>query len=215
MIIGKNEIKDYGWIESKTQAHDYLLPCIINSLNKLPVSKNDFILDAGCGGGYLMDRLNKFGYKNIFGFDISKSGIEIAKKNFKDISDNSVVHNAYEKILPEYFPDKFDLVISTEVIEHLYSPHDYLENINSWLKPKGFLILTTPYHGYFKNMSIALFNKFDEHFNPLWEGGHIKFFSKSTLSELLKSNGFEQIKFLGCGRIPYLWKSMMIIGEKV
>lgn len=100
-------------------------------------------------------------------------------------------------------------------IESKTQAHDYLENINSWLKPKGFLILTTPYHGYFKNMSIALFNKFDEHFNSLWEGGHIKFFSKSTLSELLKSNGFEQIRFLGCGRISYLWKSMMIIGEKV
>jgi len=73
-----------------------------------------------------------------------------------------------------------------EVIEHLYSPKTYLANIYNWLKDDGYLILTTPYHGYLKNLAIALFNKFDNHFNPLWEGGHIKFFQNTLCLIYLK-----------------------------
>jgi len=213
MAIEKNEIKDYGWNTPKTQAHEYLLPCILNLLNEIPISKSSFVLDAGCGG-YMMSKIYDAGYKNVFGFDVSESGIEIAKENFKYISDRFVVHNAYEKILPKSFPNKFDLIISTEVIEHLYSPKIYLDNINLWLNHNGFLILTTPYHGYLKNVVLALSNKFDSHFNPLWEGGHIKFFSRFTLNELLNCYEFKEVKFRGCGRIPYFWKSMIIVGEK-
>jgi len=51
MAIEKNEIKDYGWSTPKTSAHEYLLPCILNLLNEMPISKSSFVLDAGCGGG--------------------------------------------------------------------------------------------------------------------------------------------------------------------
>jgi hypothetical protein len=47
----------------------------------------------------------------------------------------------------------------------------------------------------------------------LWDGGHIKFWSKKTLSELLKREGFEVIDFHGVGRLPYLWKSMVLIAK--
>jgi hypothetical protein len=38
------------------------------------------------------------------------------------------------------------------------------------------LIITTPYHGYLKNIALSVSVKFDHHVNPLWDGGHIKFF---------------------------------------
>ncbi len=87
-------------------------------------------------------------------------------------------------------------------------------NINYWLKKNGILIITTPYHGYLKNFLIALFNGFDKHANPLDICGHIRFFSKKTISILLEQNGFKVLDFLGAGRMPYLWKSMIIIARK-
>jgi len=111
-------------------------------------------------------------------------------------------------------PEKYDVIVSMEVIEHLYSPKTYLANIYTWLNDDRYLILTTPYHGYLKNLTITLLNKFDNHFNPLWEGGHIKFFSKGTMFNILKDSGLKPIKFTGCGRIHYLWKSMVILCKK-
>jgi len=154
------------------------------------------------------------GYKNVYGFDASNSGINLAKNRFPQIAKNFFVHNAYEVQLPSNMPQKYDLIISMEVIEHLLYPKMYLKNINDWLKNEGYLILTTPYHGYFKNLLIALLNKFDHHVNPLWEGGHIKFFSKRTISKLLNQTGFKLMNFIGCGRIPYIWKSMVILAQK-
>jgi hypothetical protein len=87
--------------------------------------------------------------------------------------------------------------------------------LNKWLVNNGILIITTQYNGYFKNLMIALLNKSDTHFNPLWEGGHIKFFSKNTLEKLIYRNGFKLENFYGAGRIPYLWKSMILVCKKM
>jgi 2-polyprenyl-3-methyl-5-hydroxy-6-metoxy-1,4-benzoquinol methylase len=107
----------------------------------------------------------------------------------------------------------FDAVVSTEVVEHLFYPGELLRFAKAKLKPNGYILLTTPYHGYLKNLMLSVFNQWDKHHTPLWDGGHIKFWSKSTLSNLLNENNFEVKEFVGCGRIPYLWKSMLIAGQ--
>lgn len=107
----------------------------------------------------------------------------------------------------------FDAVISTEVIEHLFLPAALPRFARAVLKPGGHLIVTTPYHGYIKNLLICLAGKWDSHHTPLWDGGHIKFWSRRTLSDLLEANGFEVVRFKGAGRVYGLWKSMIIIAR--
>ncbi len=46
--------------------------------------------------------------------------------------------------------------------------------------------------------------------NPLWLGGHIKQWSKKTLTKILTDAGFTIIDFKGCGRFPHFWMSMII-----
>ncbi len=46
--------------------------------------------------------------------------------------------------------------------------------------------------------------------SPAWHGGHIKLWSRATLSELLSKTGFKVVNFKGCGRVPYFWMSMII-----
>ena len=106
-------------------------------------------------------------------------------------------------------------MLASEVIEHLYAPNIYLTNVNHWLKKDGYLIITTPYHGYLKNLAITLLNKWDSHHTTDWEGGHIRFFSKYSLCAMLSKNGFVPCKFYGVGRMPYLWKSMIIVAKKI
>ncbi len=104
----------------------------------------------------------------------------------------------------------FDVVISTEVIEHLLYPRELIKAAKKCLKPNGLFILTTPYHGYIKNLVLALAGKMDSHFTVLWDGGHIKFFSVKTLTKLLAEEEFTNFKFEFAGRLPYLWKSMIV-----
>ena len=77
------------------------------------------------------------------------------------------------------------------------------------LEPGGTLILSTPFHGYWKNLALALSGKMDAHFTALWDGGHIKFWSERTLRSLLHEAGFVEVGFSRVGRIRPLAKSMV------
>jgi 2-polyprenyl-3-methyl-5-hydroxy-6-metoxy-1,4-benzoquinol methylase len=193
----QNEEAIYGW--------DYLRDTLLSLLNK---TDNLCILDLGCGNGYFVNYLLSQGF-NAYGIDASQQGITIA---------NGVnpgrffVQDLADTLLPEGIRNlPFDTIISTEVIEHLYNPGafiDFCKNILS--KSNGQLILSTPYHGYLKNLMLSILNKWDFHTHSIVCGGHIKFWSKNTLSRLLNDAGFNVVAFRGCGRIPYLWKSMVI-----
>jgi len=104
--------------------------------------------------------------------------------------------------------------VSTEVVEHCYAPRLWASAAFTALRPDGLLIGSTPYHGYLKNLALATTGKLDAHFTALWDGGHIKFWSRRTLSSLLVEAGFEIVAFRGAGRWPWLWKSMLIAARK-
>jgi 2-polyprenyl-3-methyl-5-hydroxy-6-metoxy-1,4-benzoquinol methylase len=110
--------------------------------------------------------------------------------------------------------ESFDLVVSTEVVEHLYHPRQLIQNAFRLLKPSGHFIVRTPYHGYVKNVVLVLSGKLDNHFGALWDGGHIKFWSRETLSGFLTEKGFTDLRFVGTGRVPYVWKSMILVAQK-
>ena len=74
--------------------------------------------------------------------------------------------------------------------------------------------MTTPYHGYLKNLAISVIGGWDRHADPLWDGGHIKFFSRRTITRLLNEAGFRVVSFNGVGRLHYLWKSMVVVAVK-
>jgi len=197
--------KDYGWGEGATDAHGYLYSTLRTMLEHYKTKR---ILDLGCGNGVIACRLLDEGF-DLYGLDASESGIKIADNKYpgrffvRDI--------ATESLPAELAHLEFDLVVSTEVIEHLYDPRSYMKFIRDVLgKRKGDVIISTPYHGYLKNLALAVTNKLDRHFTVLWDGGHIKFWSRSTLTALLTEFDFRVTEFKGSGRLPYLWKSMFI-----
>jgi 2-polyprenyl-6-hydroxyphenyl methylase/3-demethylubiquinone-9 3-methyltransferase len=108
----------------------------------------------------------------------------------------------------------FDAVVSLEVVEHVYDPLAWARSCHAALRHGGLLVCSTPYHGYVKNLAIALSGGFDKHWNPLFTGGHIKFWSRQTLVHLLERADLVPEKFVGAGRLPYLWKSMVITSRR-
>lgn len=163
------------------------------------------ILDIGCGNGSLSNLIAQHGYE-VVGIEESESGVKFANQTFPDCRFiQGSIYNLPDKELGE----KFDIVIAAEVIEHLFYPKELVKNAKKFLKPNGCLILTTPYHGYFKNLILAVSGKMDKHFTSLWDGGHIKFFSVTTMKELLALENYTNINFKFAGRFPYFWKSML------
>ena len=164
-----NKEFDYDWINNNTVHHNYLIKSVENII-KIENTSNIELLDIGCGNGYLTQKISKF-FKHSTGIDLSRTGIEKAQKlksdklEFKNIGLEEIINQG----------KKFKFITSFEVIEHQYLP-DFLNQINKILTDDGKLLISTPYHGYFKNLLINSIGKHDYHYNPLWRHGHIKFF---------------------------------------
>lgn len=209
--MAENIVVDYGWSSDQgPQSCGYIAPRILELLNQLNVKR---VLDIGAGNGTLCAQINLQGYE-VVGVEYDKVGVELARNAHPKIPfyNYGVQDNPAELLAHE---PPFDAVVSTEVIEHLFSPHLLPIYANGALKKGGYLIITTPYHGYLKNLALAFFGKWDHHHTVLWHGGHIKFWSRATLTQLLTEHGFKVVGFSGVGRMPYLWKSMVMVAQKV
>lgn len=86
-------------------------------------------LDLGCGNGYWSNQLKKKGW-NVTSADIEKNAT------------NALIVDA-EKPLP-FLNNYFDLIWSSEVIEHIKNLDNFIYETKRVLKPRGSLIITTP-----------------------------------------------------------------------
>jgi 2-polyprenyl-3-methyl-5-hydroxy-6-metoxy-1,4-benzoquinol methylase len=95
------------------------------------------ILEIGCGYGYLTYALRKLGHE-VIGIDISKTAIEFAKNNFGGKFYERNIENLNFK------ENSFDLIIATELIEHLSDINLFITKSIKLLKNNGFLLISTP-----------------------------------------------------------------------
>lgn len=207
-----NHYKDFNWTTpdpANGESGRGLAECIVALTRGVGHIRR--ICDLGCGNGFLAGQLAASGY-DVTGVDASATGVEIARENYPGVN---FVHSGIDARLPAVLrPASFDLVVSSDVIEHLYRPSDLLESASALLGPGGHLLIGTPYHGYLKNLALSAAGRMDAHFTALWDGGHIKFFSVKTLSELVSGHGFTDLHFTYYGRTPYLWKNMICHARK-
>jgi 2-polyprenyl-3-methyl-5-hydroxy-6-metoxy-1,4-benzoquinol methylase len=199
--------------EAGEQSHRYLLPgvaAVLASYASSGTGDQRTLVDMGCGNGAMTSALQ--GFTKKIGLEMSESGLAIAR-----VAHPSVEFISCDLCQPIVAPELInvaDVVVSTEVIEHVFLPRHFITNANKILRPGGLLVLSTPYHGYLKNLAIAAVDGFDNHWMPLWDYGHIKFWSRRTLTMLVEECGFEVVDFRGVGRAPFLWKSMILSAVK-
>ena len=170
------------------------------------------VCDLGCGNGHLAARLATRGY-SVFAVDASERLLSLARQHHA--SDRIEYCHALigPGVVDRVSQRQFDLVVSVDVVEHLYRPMTLIETADALLRPGGHLVVCTPYHGYLKNLAISLLGGWDSHHGVHWDGGHIKFFSVPTLRTLVASR-FEVQRFEYFGRVRGLWKNMICIATK-
>ncbi len=119
-------------------------------------------------------------------------------------AENSIFQqlNGFEPI-PLFFEavdfgtEKFDLVILSQVLEHLLDPFDVLVKVRNLIKPGGVLALAVP------NVDAILIKILKSKSSFLGLPGHIIHFSRQGLSALLRRAGFEVNRHTYISRIPY------------
>lgn len=117
---------------------------ILNLILKNSI-KDDYVLDIGCFDGKILKVLEQKGYKNLYAVDFS----ETSKKSFKKTSIHFSTYDIERDRIP--FGNKFDIIIYTDVLEHLFSPQTTLFNIKKNLSKDGKIIFSVPNAGWFLN----------------------------------------------------------------
>ncbi len=173
-----------------------------------PLEKGAVVLDFGCGKGEILKEMEKVNPNaQYIGLDVSQTALDSARRELPEVEFHKVEDGG-----PFPLPDaSVDFVFSSEVIEHVYDTDDAASEIARILRPGGKLLMTTPYHGFFKNLAIVLFG-FDRHFDPV--GPHVRFFSKRTLANLLEKNGLKIAEHGYYGRFYPFSHSIFVLAQK-
>jgi SAM-dependent methyltransferase len=203
------DLPDYGFHDPEPLwGSQYLWPVVrsIVSAQSFP-SRRAF--DLGCGNGSTTNMLSELGFE-VAGVDPSESGIKIARQAYARYE--FVKASGYEDLVKRF--GRFGLVMSLEVLQHCAYPRRIAQTIFDLLEPGGMVLLSVTYHGYLKNLALAVTGHLDQHVDALDDSGPLRFFSKRTLETLLKNAGFSRIEFRRVGRVPILAKSIIAIGRK-
>lgn len=104
--------------------------------------KADWILDVGCGGAWLAQKLTPDGRK-VISMDISDVNPIKAIQRFPSPTHFAVVADVFT--LP-FRENSIDCIVAAEIIEHVPDPKIFIQALLHVLKPGGTLIITTPYN---------------------------------------------------------------------
>ena len=198
----------YLWRDAAPEhSHAYLMPAV-EAL--LAGASRPAVFDLGCGNGAAAARLAALGW-GVTGVDPSPSGIAAARRAHPELALEP--GSAYDDLAGRH--GTFPRVISLEVVEHVYAPRRWARTLFELTEPGGLAVVSTPYHGYLKNLLIAIAGKWDVHHTPLWDHGHIKFWSVATLGRLLVEAGFDPaLEWRFVGRTRLVAKSMIVAARR-
>lgn len=137
------------------------------------------VLDVGCGYGTLIERVSAAGH-DCFGVEPDPAAVAVAKKR------GLKVRRGVAEELP-YPGGSFDVVVLTEVVEHLSRPGKALAEINRVLKKGGLVIITTPN---VVSLWLVIERLWDWYARLDYHHEHLFYFSTQSLSSLVEKKGF-------------------------
>ena len=140
---------------------------------------NTTVLDVGCGVGSLSFYLASKGML-VHGIDISTRAIALCKEVRKR---SSLTQASFSRKVLDEIPEKNDIVICSEIIEHIPDEAAFAQMLSIKLKKNGYLFLSTPSKA---NMfyPMGIFAKFDT------EVGHVRRYTEESLRKVLEQHGF-------------------------
>lgn len=133
------------------------------------------LLEIGCGSGALLHDLSRMGFL-VEALEGSSSALEIAYYINKSNPRVTIHRN-----LNKDWAEKFNYILSFEVLEHIEYDLNALKEWNEWLRPNGFLLISVPAHP-------SKWNATDE-----W-AGHFRRYERNNFKILLEEGGFEIVR---------------------
>jgi SAM-dependent methyltransferase len=156
----------------------------------LPVDRSAPVLDMGCGGGNFLFTLERLGYNDLTGVDISPEQVALARQWCRTAK---IVEGDVFDVLKDK-PDRFALISGLDILEHFRKDEMllFLELVHRALRPGGRLVLQTPNAASPFAGSVAYSD-----FTHEW------FYSPRGLERILRMAGFTDYQCRESGPFPH------------
>lgn len=181
------------------------------ALDLVPAGRK--VLDLGCATGYMARELVRKSC-TVFGVEKDPEAAKEARKYSKAVIEGDLE----EPTLLQLPKHAFDVVLCMDVIEHLINRAQLLRYIRQWLTPDGFLILSTPNIAHLSIRWKLLFGDFTYGPRGILDETHVHFFTKKTLTQVLKQSGFLIDKLLPTadfGQIPITGRFLRYVPKSI
>jgi 2-polyprenyl-3-methyl-5-hydroxy-6-metoxy-1,4-benzoquinol methylase len=145
------------------------------------------ILDLGCSGGLLSERIRAFGH-HIVGVDVIEiPGVRGRVDEFIVADLDQGLPNAVTAGAP------YDVVLCADVLEHVRRPEALLRTVRELLAPGGVLIASVPNFGHFYARTRTVLGLFDYDQRGVLDNGHVRFFTRRSLMRHFRFAGFSLV----------------------
>jgi SAM-dependent methyltransferase len=162
------------------------------------VRPGDRVLDLGSGAGDFTALAAGAG-ASALGAEVAEAAVSRARRQHPGLEFQLV---PIEGPLP-FLDNSFDLVWSSEVIEHVTDTARWLSEVRRVLAPGGRLLLTTPSHG---RLRVA-WHGVEAFSEPL--GDHLHLYTRRSLRELLGEFGFAEVSVRAVDGPPLLKRTLL------
>jgi glycosyltransferase involved in cell wall biosynthesis/2-polyprenyl-3-methyl-5-hydroxy-6-metoxy-1,4-benzoquinol methylase len=150
------------------------------------VGNHKRVVDFGCATGDLARFLNKRGCQ-VVGVEINAEAAKIAERYCEKVIVADLDFVAPTEILPE---QSFDVAVFGDVLEHLRDPWKVLKEIQTLLKPEGYVVVSIPNIAHGAIRLAMLHGKFEYSELGILDNTHLRFFTRKTVEELLEQSGY-------------------------
>lgn len=146
------------------------------------------LLDLGCASGGLLALLRAQA-GHLAGLELSPTAALAAAR----VGDQ-VVQGALEDDDLPFAADSFDVVVLGDVLEHLTEPLPALRRALSWCRPQGWVVVSVPNIAHWRARLTLLRGRWPSEESGTFDAGHLRFFTRSTLHELLEQAGLADVR---------------------
>ena len=136
-IYQTKEPNEVSWYQEKPETS-------LNLISETGIEKNAKIIDVGAGASELVDNLLALGFRNITALDVSSNALNESKKRLGDRTNN--VKWIVSDLMEFETNDRYGLWHDRAVLHFLTEEEDirrYKELVRTYLKPKGYVIVST------------------------------------------------------------------------
>ena len=148
------------------------------------------VLDLGCGGGYNGALLKRAGAREVVGVELHAGAAAQARKRLDAVVQGDLAHLD----LAQLGDEPFDVILASDVLEHLAEPEAVLARALTRLRPGGAVVVSLPNVAHVVVFANLLMKRWPRRSSGIFDRAHLRFFAKRDMVRLLEGAGLHVLR---------------------